>query len=67
MTTFVKKQPGQTDDQLIAQFRKKILNEEVLEEITRKDFYQKPSTLKHEKSKELKRRQRRTRRKKGTF
>ena len=65
MATIVKKKPGQTDDQLIAQFRKKVLNEEVLEEIAKRDFYQKPSAIKHEKLRAL-RKKRRKKRKKGT-
>ena len=32
MATIVKKKPGQTDDQLIAQFKKKVLYEEIVEE-----------------------------------
>lgn len=63
MAKIMRKQPGQTDDQLIAQFRKKIINEEVLEDASKHDFYQKPSTLKHEKLKEVRKKKRK--RKKG--
>lgn len=54
MSTFVKKQPGQTDDQLIAAFRKKVLSEDVLGEIKKREYYVKPSRVKYEKKKSLK-------------
>lgn len=54
MATFVKKQPGQTEDQLIAQFRKKVLNEEILDEIRKREFYQKPSRERYERERALK-------------
>jgi len=53
MATFVKKQPGQTEDQLIAQFRKKVLNEEIIDEIKRREFYLKPSRERYERKKSL--------------
>jgi ribosomal protein S21 len=55
MATIVKKQPGQTDDQLIAQFRKKVLADDVLGEIKKREFYIKPSRAKYEKLKRIKR------------
>jgi len=55
VATIVKKQPGQTDDQLIAAFRKKILAEDLLGELKKREFYQKPSRLKYERMKALKR------------
>jgi len=64
--SFVKKQPGQTEDQLIAQFRKKVVNEEVLEESSKHDFYQKPSMIRYEKFKDLRRRKKRKKAKKGS-
>lgn len=54
MATIVKKQPGQTDDQLIAAFRKKVLAEDIIGEIKRREFYLKPSRIKYEKMKTLK-------------
>ncbi|MDP3994344.1 MAG: 30S ribosomal protein S21 [bacterium] len=56
MATIVKKQPGQTEDQLIAQFRKKVLNEEIIDEIRKREFYQKPSRARYEREKALKKR-----------
>lgn len=59
MATIVRKQPGQTDDQLISQFRKKIFNEDLLGEIAKREFYQKPSRVRYEKER-AKKRQRKT-------
>jgi len=56
MATIVKKKPGQSEDSLIAQFRKKILNEEVLEEVKKREFYLKPSRKRYEREKALKKR-----------
>jgi ribosomal protein S21 len=52
MPTVVRKKPGQTDDKLIADFRKKVLNDEVILEIKKREFYRKPSIVKQEKMKE---------------
>lgn len=52
MPTIVRKKPGQSDDKLIADFRKKILADEVLIELKEKEFYKKPSRIKQEKIKE---------------
>lgn len=54
MVTIVKKQPGQSEDQLIAQFRKKVLNDDVLGELKKREFYVKPSRKKYEKMKLVK-------------
>jgi len=53
MATIVKKQIGQSDDQLIAAFRKKILAEDLLVEMKKREFYLKPSRIKYEKNKSL--------------
>lgn len=39
----VKKKKGETEDRLIARFRKKVLNEGILLEIREKERYEKPS------------------------
>ena len=52
MTTVVRKRPGQSDDKLIADFRKKVLNDEILLEMKKREFYKKPSVVKQEKIKE---------------
>lgn len=59
MATVVKKQVGQTDDQVIAAFRKKVLAEDLITELKKREFYQKPSRIKYEKNKALKRTKRR--------
>jgi len=51
MSIVVKKQPGQTDDQLIAQFRKKVLADDILGELKKREFYIKPSRQRYEKMK----------------
>lgn len=66
MATYVKKKPGQSEDQLISQFRKRIFNEDVLEEISKRDFYQKPSVIKHEKLKDRRKKKKKKRKEKGS-
>lgn len=56
MATIVKKQPGQTEDQMIALFRKKVLNEELIDEMKKREFYQKPSRERYERERALKKR-----------
>lgn len=52
MPTVVRKRPGQSDDKLIADFRKKILADEVLIELKEREFHRKPSKIKQDKIKE---------------
>lgn len=52
MPTVVRKKPGQSDDKLIADFRKKVLNDEIILELKKREFYRKPSIVKQEKLKE---------------
>ena len=59
MATVVRKQPGQSDDSLVAQFRKKVLNEDIIGEIKSREFYVKPSRKKYEREKILKKLNRR--------
>ena len=51
----VKAQPGDTSDTLIRKFSKKVVAEGILQELKKKEFYQKPSELRKEKAKTLKR------------
>ncbi len=51
----VKAQPGQSGDQLIRAFQKKILNEDVLEELKKREFYQKPALVRKAQKAALKR------------
>ena len=52
----VKAAPGDTSDSLIRKFSKKVISEGILQELKKKEFYQKPSELRKEKAKLLKRR-----------
>ena len=52
MATVVRKRPGQTEDKLIADFRKKVMNDEILQEMKEKEFHKKPSILKQERIKQ---------------
>ena len=52
----VKDQPGDTSDSLIRKFSKKVAAEGLLQDLKKREFYQKPSELKKEKMKMLKRR-----------
>lgn len=64
MATIVKKRPGETEDSLIARFRKKIQAEQLLTKLKEKQFYKKPSEEKKEKLAPIRRAKRR-RRKRG--
>lgn len=54
----VKAQPGDTTDSLIRKFSKKVLAEGLLQELKKKEFYQKPAEVRKEKRKEMLRRRR---------
>lgn len=60
----VKAKPGDTADGLIRKFTKKVANEGIIEEVKKREYYQKPSEIKKEKLRELKRIKRRARRRK---
>lgn len=47
----VKKMPGQSDDQLIRNFSKKVLDSGIIQEAKRRKFYLKPSLAKKLKKK----------------
>ncbi len=51
----VKAQPGQSSDQLIRAFQKKVLSENILDLVKDHDRYEKPSTKKKNKVLERKR------------
>ncbi|KKS33032.1 MAG: hypothetical protein UU93_C0003G0040 [Candidatus Amesbacteria bacterium GW2011_GWA2_42_12] len=52
MPTVVRKKPGQTDDKLISDFRKKVIDDEILIELKKREFYKKPSLIRQEQAKE---------------
>jgi ribosomal protein S21 len=52
VATVVRKKTGQSDDKLIADFRKKVISDEILIELKEHEFYRKPSLIKQERIKE---------------
>jgi ribosomal protein S21 len=53
---FVKAQAGDTSDSLIRKFTRKVLSEGILQDLKKREFYQKPAEVRKEKSRELARR-----------
>lgn len=51
----VKKRPGQTDEMLIRQFSKQVVNDGILLELRRRQFHLKPSLAKKAKKEEARR------------
>jgi len=45
----VRKSPGDTEDKLIAKFRKKVIAEQLLNELKDREYYKPPSVRKKEK------------------
>lgn len=52
----VKAGPGDTADSLIRKFSKKVLAEGILQDLKKREFYQKPSQVRKEEKKERERR-----------
>ncbi|OGG01897.1 30S ribosomal protein S21 [Candidatus Gottesmanbacteria bacterium RBG_16_52_11] len=50
---YVKAQPGDTSDSLIRKFTRKVLTEGILQDLKKREFYQKPAEVRKEKKKEL--------------
>lgn len=59
MATIVKAKPGDTTVQVIRKFKKKVQQDQILAIIKEKEFYKKPSVIKKEKLRELRRLKRR--------
>ncbi len=55
MPTIVRAKPGDTVDQVIKKFKKKVLAEDILATIKEKEFYKKPSVLRKERLAERRR------------
>ena len=55
MTIIIKAQPGDSTDQLIKNFKKRVLQDQLLTELKEKEFFKKPSVIKKEKLNEFKR------------
>lgn len=56
MPISVHAKPGESVDQVIKKFKKKVLTEDLLTTIREKEFYKKPSLVRKEKKAELRRR-----------
>ena len=56
MATVVRKAPGESDESLIAKFRRKVLADNILQELKEKEFYKPPSLKRKERMAALKRR-----------
>lgn len=52
----VRAQPGDTSDSVIRKFTRKVLNEGILQDLKKKEFYVKPAEKRKEKKRELERR-----------
>jgi small subunit ribosomal protein S21 len=50
----VKAQPGQSSDAVIRAFQKKVFNEDILEELKKHEYYQKPALIKKAKTSAIK-------------
>jgi ribosomal protein S21 len=50
---FVKAQPGDTSDALIRKFTRKVLSEGILQDLKKREFYQKPAEVRKVKNREL--------------
>lgn len=53
---FVKAQPGDSSDSMIRKFTRKVLSEGILQDLKKREFYQKPAILRKDKARELARR-----------
>ena len=56
MTIVVRKKAGESDDRLIAEFKKKILFAKLVDELKERAFYTKPSRERYMKNREMVRR-----------
>jgi small subunit ribosomal protein S21 len=59
MATVVKARPGDSVDQMIKKFKKKVMAEEILITLKEKEFYKKPSLIRKEKLAALRRNKKR--------
>lgn len=52
---FVKAQPGDSSDALIRKFTRKVLSEGILQDLKKREYYQKPAEVRKIKNRELSR------------
>lgn len=55
MPIIVKAKKDESTDSVIRKFKKKVLNEDILTEIRKREFHQSPSMIRKEKKNEIKR------------
>jgi len=58
VATIVRKKPGESEDRLIAKFRKKVQMDQILPELRERKYYKSPAEKKKEKLAALKRKKR---------
>jgi len=56
MATVIKAKPDESPDSVIRRFKKQVLNDDILGELKKREFYRKPSLERKEKMAEIKRR-----------
>ncbi len=56
MTTVIKARPDESVDSVIRRFKKQVLNDEILIELKKREYYRKPSVERKERLAELRRR-----------
>lgn len=56
MATVIKSKQDESADSVIRRFKKQVLNDDVLAELKKREFYRKPSVERKEKMAEIKRR-----------
>ena len=59
MATIVVAGPQDTNDQIIKKFKKKILQDDLINELKQREFYKKPSEIRKERQNEFRRRRKR--------
>jgi len=59
MATIVQAGPQDTNDQLIKKFKKKVLQDDILNKLKEKEFFKKPSLVRKEKLAEFRKRRKR--------
>lgn len=55
MTTVIRAKPEESADSVIRRFKKQVLNDDILGELKKREFYRKPSLERKEKMAEIKR------------
>ena len=64
---YVKAKPGDTSDTLIRKFSRKVISEGVLQDLRKREFYQKPAEVRKERKQEVARKIRRATKKSKNY